>query len=380
MTRKREDIHRRAVIKPEDYEYAGLVRVFQGEVKHESDEGTAQKLRASSAAGLRAYGEDEIGRCDHCGAHLKNISVWRHVPTGGYIAIGETCAKETMQVPDRMVLDIKRLADWRAGVERPHTPEEWKQYRLKEARHTYPETLAFLYAVLDGSVGEKHVWWADATGNDQFFLAKLARGFEESGRVSERLDAVVKRTRDTTIAEKIKHEQRMAVGAKHAPTGRRLTLSGVVKEIIELYNGYTTRPAMIVEGDGHWTMECTIPKSLVEGGWPTVYKVKEGDHVRFVADVDSSPDPYIGWAKRPKQVEVLSEEEVEKIRAAEAEAARIKVEAESEAQAVLRDTPPEEPPPRSPHREGSMDDLREKARRLGIDYADLLRAEARASQ
>lgn len=308
MTVKRADVHRRAVIRPEDYEYVGSIYAPQGEVEERYEE-TAGLLRRSSAAGFRAY--RALNRCDHCGAHLKNVTVWLHKPTGGHIAAGETCAKETLRVPDRMVLDLKRLADWRAGVERPRTPEEWKEYRLKEARHTYPETLEFLRAVLDGDLDdEKHAWFRRASGNDRDFVLKLARGHGETGRVSDRVDAVVRRIKAATAET----QRRIVAGWKHAPAGRALTVEGVVVSAGEAYDGWKVRHAMVVRGDDGWRVSATIPKSLVmEEHIPTRYELREGDRVRFVAEVQRSyKDPYFGWAKRPKQVEVLGREGVEK--------------------------------------------------------------------
>ncbi len=131
----------------------------------------------------------------------------------------------------------------------------------------------------------------------------------------------------------------------------------------------------------------------------TRYAIQKGDYIRFSAKkVERSyRDPYLGFAKHPSRVEVLGEDEVERLRAERREAARREAEekarqeaarreAEAETEALLREHPPEPegdaPPPRqrSWHREGSTDALREKARRLGMDFADLLRAERRSER
>ncbi len=345
---KRDDIHRRAVIRPEDYEYVGLVFAPGGEEMRGYEH--AEKLQQSAAAELRAY--ESPNRCDHCGAHIKTITVWRHVPTGGHIAAGITCVKETLQIPDRMTLDIKRLADWRAGVERPRTPEEWREQHLKEASHTYPETLATLQSILAKEMGEgeEYAWWKSATAHDKAFLLDVAGSHHASGRVSSRVDAVVKRIR----AAAIERGSKLAAGMQPAPIGRGLTIEGVVWDEEITYNAWgSERHVMIVRGNLLWKIEATVPKG---------FRVKEGQRIRFVADVKSSRDPYFAFAKRPKKAEILPDEP------------------------PSAQTPPEPTPEggeearvpaRSGHPEGSTDELREKARRLGIDFDDLLRAERR---
>ena len=238
-TRARTDEHRPSAIDPADYEYRWAFDTV-------SQLGpTAARFEAALRGSSKSVYRD-ARRCDHCGAHLRYAVVYEHTPTGEVICTGIDCARNTMSVPDRLTLRVKRL---RALT----TMRRERRKRKEDAEARHPRVTALL------GVYERQ-------GGSNAFVRSVSRKYRRHGYLSDRQAAAVLRAVDRGVP---KGRGADAADRRRRERGAQLHQDGKVRK---------------VEEDGY----------LVEGS--------DGGEYRVTLDPENYPCPDAGKGNRCKHV------------------------------------------------------------------------------
>jgi hypothetical protein len=299
MTTTRTDIHRPSAIRPEDYTYAGTLlpvipppaysfglpmEVFEAayaEWHIYMDQVAAQRKMIRDS-----YPESKGGHaCDHCGVHIKYGMLFEHT-NGNIIVVGEICADETMEVPTRALLEIKRERERLAGG--------------REAAKRAEEVLAWIEEdpTRIGVVG----WMMDRPENS--FYADLLRKMRKYGPLSPGQEAAVRKgpEREAEQAARKAREEVLQATAKDCPTGR-VVITGEIVSTKWVESDFGGSLKMLVLSEEGFKVWGTVPSSL---------DADRGDLVRFTGTVEPSrDDPKFGFFKRPAKAEVIGQVEAD---------------------------------------------------------------------
>lgn len=287
-TQTRTDIHSPSNINPADYLYVGSFDLEAPMIGAEKDEFT-DLMRVHAVTESAPYAGNPA-QCDHCGAHVKFTAVWEHTPSGGIITTGETCASHTMNVPDRMTLDIKRLRD-RASArrDRERMAEETRK-NIEETRKFEPEAVEIL---------------ENYEGNNSF-LQDVRDRFLKWGTLTERQASAVVTSyhRENKNNEERENEESAPV------VEGKITVTGEVKTVYFKENAYGSRLVMIVKDDRGFKVWGSVPSSIqdvpLKGSPELTRLLDQGDRVSFTATVTKSDrDETFGFMKRPTKAKVL---------------------------------------------------------------------------
>jgi hypothetical protein len=225
------------------------------------------------------------GTCDHCGARFDWGAVYLHT-SGGHIVVGNVCADNTMDVPSRHDLDVRRIKARIASQ--------------REAARNAAKARA--EAVVGGFE------WLYAGTHDNATLADIARKCLAWGGITERQLALVRRIHDGTPAEwEVKKAaqaaQRAADDAAAQPvpvTAERVEITGEVLTTKE-QEGYMPGQSvlkMLVKTDAGYKLWGTVPRDL---------EVARGVKVAFSAKVErSKDDAKFGFFSRPTKARVVT--------------------------------------------------------------------------
>lgn len=268
----RTDIHRPSAIQPENYTYIDSMDTEWGLGPADKGPGGLYET-IERAENSTADHSDSINRCDHCGAHLRYICFWEHIPSGEVITTGETCAHETMDVPNRLILDQKRLRETAAARRAAIREREEVRVRREETAKLYPQAAE----ILDDYQGEN------------YFIQDVARRYGKNGYLS-------KAQADRVVEVFEKDQQPKVEEVKNpVPTGK-VRVEGEVVSIKLQENDFGSRLVMVVKGDG-WAVWGTVPSKIDD--------VVRGDKVAFNATVTASDrDESFGFYKRPTKPEI----------------------------------------------------------------------------
>jgi hypothetical protein len=292
MTTTRTDIHRPSAIRPEDYTYAGTLlpvipppaysfglpmEVFEAayaEWHIYMDQVAAQRKMIRDS-----YPESKGGHaCDHCGVHIKYGMLFEHT-NGNIIVVGEICADETMEVPTRALLEIKRERERLAGG--------------REAAKRAEEVLAWIEEdpTRIGVVG----WMLDRPENG--FYADLLRKMRKYGPLSAGQEAAVRKGPEREAAAAKRAAEEAAAPVADVPVSdKRFTITGEVLSTKWVETDFGSTLKMLVR---------SVEGFKVWGSVPSNLDVERGDHIRFDAKVERShDDPTFGFFKRPTKAEV----------------------------------------------------------------------------
>lgn len=285
----RTDIHRPAEFNPEDYVYVGSYDnngPNEGIVNRETGELTEwwrdtmkpalKSLHAAGNAGRIAYGTGT--QCDHCGAHIRYVGLFRHVPTGDVIAVGETCADGRMEYSKADFDRLRKDAQLDRAAQR--VLKAWTQFKVER-----PEV----------------DWDTLAESTNDFIVDVLRRG-RNNGTLSERqVEAIVEaHARDKQYAEERAQREANALPTMSVPEGNGMIVEGKVltTKWQESDYGDTLKMLVEVELDGH--------TFKVWGSVPSAIDPERGDIVRFTANFERSRDDQsFGFFKRPRKAEIL---------------------------------------------------------------------------
>jgi hypothetical protein len=299
MTTTRTDIHRPSAIRPEDYTYAGTLlpvipppaysfglpmEVF--EAAYAEWRRYMEQVRAQREMIRDSYPESKGGHaCDHCGVHIKYGMLFEHT-NGNIIVVGEICADETMEVPTRALLEIKRERERLAGG--------------REAAKRAEEVLAWIEEdpTRIGVVG----WMMDRPENS--FYADLLRKMRKYGPLSPGQEAAVRKgpEREAEQAARKAREEVLQATAKDCPTGR-VVITGEIVSTKWVESDFGGSLKMLVLSEEGFKVWGTVPSSL---------DADRGDLVRFTGTVEPSrDDPKFGFFKRPAKAEVIGQVEAD---------------------------------------------------------------------
>lgn len=221
---------------------------------------------------------DGEGRCDHCGAHLRYVVVMRHVPSGSYMAIGETCHAERFSHDSKVAKDLDRLHK-RAAAERA----------LAKVRK---EVDAWIAA---DPQNREAVEYAEANRDSNYFYADLLRKLREYGPWSDRQRDAVLRGKERD-AERVDAEPEVRIPA---PEGR-VEVAGEVVSVKWHDDDFGGRAVMTVKDDRGFLVWGTRPAALTG--------VEKGARVRFTAALlRSDRDESFAFFKRPTKASVVEE-------------------------------------------------------------------------
>lgn len=285
-TATRSDIHSPANFNPEDYTF--LVAFDNGGTEESNlgvmhDNGIDQdidalltELEEAGKAGRVAYGD--AGRCDHCGARIRYVGLFRHVPSGDVIAVGQTCAEGRMTY-DKVTFD-----------------------RLRKQAQLDREAQRLLIAWTAFKVERPEIDWDTLAESENEFIGDVLRRGRNNGEISERqLEAIVEsHQRDLEYAAKRAEEAANALPTMAVPEGSGIIVEGKVltTKWQESDYGDTLKMLVEVELDGH--------TFKVWGSVPSAIDPERGDRVRFTANFERSDDDQsFGFFKRPRKAEVL---------------------------------------------------------------------------
>jgi len=283
-TTTRTDIHSPANLNPEHYEF---VLAFDAAEGARSEEAVQYRINviapllaaaaAAHTAGRVAYGD--ATRCDHCGAHIRYVGLFRHIPTGDILAIGETCAEGRMTYSEAEFDRLRKAAALDRQAQRILI--EWTDFKAQR---------------------ELSVDWDALAASENDFIADVLRKGRNYGNLSDRqVDAIVKaHARDLEYAARRAAEAANALPTTPVPTGDGLTIEGKVLSTKWVENDFGCTLKMLVE------VEVDGAAFKLWGSVPRAIDPERGDRVRFVGNVErSNDDEAFGFFKRPRKAVVL---------------------------------------------------------------------------
>jgi hypothetical protein len=281
---KRNDPHSPTNLVTEDYEYVNAFDNQQpGWLMSEYAQEVASKVRKSNS-------DRGMSQCHHCGARIRYVAVMEYVPTGEYIAIGETCLENRF---DRATADFQRL--------RKQAKLDQQQQRIRKAVALFAEEnpdLAFL-SNKDPEVFEAQ---CPEASRDNSWLRELSRKLNYYGSLfPNQIESARKSiAKDAEIAARKAAEALEVRGP--VPVGR-VEIEGVVVGIkfVKSYFGYqaTTTKKLIVKLDNNSKVYVTEPASI---------NSERGDRIALTCTIEASnDDPSFGFGKRPTKAAVIEE-------------------------------------------------------------------------
>lgn len=282
-TTTRTDAHRPTELITEDYEY---LETYDARVGERIPFGAipAHVLylmkRLAVLRGLvesSPLAERSLDQCHHCGAHIRYGAVLKHIPTGQYIAVGETCLDNRFE---RTTADFQQL--------RKSAQLDREAMRIRTAVAAFVEAHPTL------------AWMADqgqtfeATTND--FLRDVARKLRQYGDLSERQIVAVYRAAWKQLEFEAKRsEQPAEVPCPHAD-GQRVEIRGQIVGVKFYDNdfGTVTKLMVLVPSDGGaWKLWVTCPSSL---------DAEKGADVHLRVKLQHTDDPTFVKGSRPTVV------------------------------------------------------------------------------
>lgn len=251
----------------------------------------------------RTGGDDHqsIHQCNHCGhPGIRWVAVVEHIPTGKYLAFGETCA-DRVELPGRDAFRAKHIKD-RAALEQAAYENEQRRSAFREAN---PEVVAYLLEVN-----------LDYDSEYSEFEQSLARQLRNKGELSEaQVNALQKSIERQKQFEERKAAEREALkDAPPLPEGRR-QIEGEVLSVKVQDGYYGLQVKMLIrEADGNKVWG-TVPEVLEtirvndsEGNYAGTRMIEKGERVRLTATVErSQDDEHFGFYKRPTKPELITE-------------------------------------------------------------------------
>lgn len=301
----RTDVHRPSYIRPEDYSYTtsfdttppeiwppdGVVTPeFQRMMELVMQPWREERDRLANMLNTDTSVYKSLYRCDHCGAHLRYVSLFYHEPTGNHIAVGEECAENTMDVPDRMTLEIKRLRE-RSAARREKARMDAETRKAKEETRKHDPVAA---GILDNYEGE-----------NSFILDVKAR-YDKWGNISDAQASAIINTYNRE--NKVEEEEELS-----SVVEGKILVTGTVKRVYFKENAYGGRLVMIVRDDRNFNVWGSVPSSIANINFDNgkvcgQRQLDEGDRVSFTATVTKSDrDETFGFFKRPTKAQVLGE-------------------------------------------------------------------------
>lgn len=276
---KRNDVHSPANLVTEDYEYIlsadNSPDMGPGWVLQYGDFGLEVSRHLART--------DRLGRsvhqCHHCGARIRYFAILKHVPTGDYIAVGETCLNDRFELATVEFHKLRKAAEL-----------DRQQQRIKKAVAAFVEAnqdLAFM---------------ADKTHeHTNGFIADVSRKLRQYGELSERQVNAVRAAiiRDAEWAARKEQEEAARAAEIMVPVieGKQ-QITGEVLSLKWQDSDFGSTLKMLVKDERGFKVWGTVPRSI---------DPERGDRVVFSATITKSDrDESFGFFKRPTKAILLS--------------------------------------------------------------------------
>lgn len=276
MSSNRTDAHSPLNLVTEDYEYMFSYDNDPDMPRHQTPWQVEIVAQVHDAANDRG-----TWQCHHCGARLRYAAILRHVPTGAYLAVGETCLDNRFSLATADFHAMRRNAELDRAAQ-----------RIRGLVDTFCEANADLaWMGVKGCPGIP----ATSTGND--FVRDIARKLHQYGELSARqIDAV----RAALVRDAERAAQRAAedtLPTIDCPEGR-VTVTGVVVGTKVQYSDFGAVKKLIIRDERGFKVWVTEPASI---------HAERGDTVRLTCNITRSDrDATFGFGKRPTKPEVLA--------------------------------------------------------------------------
>jgi len=321
----RTDVHRPVEFNPEDYEYVGAFdnhpepgsyvgpggefEVAPGVTVHGTNFANAERRYLGglleTSTGTR-YGDGS--QCDHCGARIRYVAVYRHKPTGDHIAVGETCADGRLPL-DKATFDRLRKS---ANLDRK------RQARKNAARAKVAELDGPVATLLDRETDPDSLDGGMRRAWDHEIVSDIRRRLWTYGEVSDRQIDLVHRIRERETAEPPPPVPEVPV-----PEGTYV-VEGTVKAMRWQESRWGGAVKMLVEVEtpnGNYRVWGSLPKALSDlyeidsgprlanGGFDVKHIPKGvGKKIQFKAGVERSDrEESFGFFSRPTQAKVIED-------------------------------------------------------------------------
>lgn len=280
----RNDAHSPANLVTEDYEY-----ILSADNSPEFGPGWVMQYGDFGLETSRALGRtDRLGRgvwqCHHCGARIRYFAVLKHVPTGDYIAVGETCLENRFERATHEFQALRRQAQL-----------DRQAQRIKTAIAEFVASNSDLAFMAD-KTGET----TPEASKDNDFIKDVARKLRQYGELSERQIEAVRRAVVRDAERAARQEAQAEEATAPVPTGR-VTITGTVVMRRFYENDFGGSIKIIVKGEtdgGFWKVFVTEPAAIT---------TEVGDVVTLTATIEASDkDESFGFGKRPSKASVLT--------------------------------------------------------------------------
>lgn len=227
----------------------------------------------------RYYGNRVPHQCDHCGHHIRYVTVAEHTPSGDYVAFGCDCTE------NRLGLEV----------------DEFKVKYLRDAasrkeahRRNVAQFQAFMVEHPDFAA--EYEWVVETQPNNSFLTDVAAKCRQYYGGLSPRqISAFV----CSAVAQRKRDERRAEAEATKGPVATgKVSVIGKIISFKTQESMYGLTEKMLVELENGSRVYGTQPRAL--------YDAEVGNTVQFNATVEASDrDPTFGFFKRPTKAIVV---------------------------------------------------------------------------
>lgn len=284
----RNDVHSPANLVTEDYEYIlsadNSPDMGPGWVLQYGDFGleVSRRLAATDRLGRSVH------QCHHCGARIRYFSILKHVPTGDYIAVGETCMSDRFELATAEFHKLRKAAEL-----------DRQARRIREAVAEFVQANPDL-AFMGVKKFEERQAQMPETSRENSFIHDVASKLNQYGSLSERQVAAVR----TAVARDAERAAALATREVEvfAPVVEgRIVITGEVLSVKWQDSDYGGSLKMLVKDDRNFKVWGTVPSSI---------EVERGNRVTFTATVEQSKDDEtFGFFKRPSKATNLTPQE-----------------------------------------------------------------------
>ena len=322
----RSDVHRPVDLTPEDYEWVGAydnrpeAGAYAGDFEDFEvapgvtvsgtnwDNANYRYLTGLLGASTTARYGDGL-QCDHCGARIRYVAVYRHKPTGDHIAVGETCADGRLSLDKATFQRLRKAAalDRQAQAHKVAALE-----RLGEIDD------AIVVSLLDRETDRDGMEEPARTVYDHHIVSDIRSRLWRYGSVSDRQVDLVREIYDRTAAQPEPEPEPAKVPV---PVGTH-QIEGKILGMRYQESQWGGQVKMLVEvetPEGNYKVWGTLPAALrdlyridhgpmLANGTHDVFHrpVGVGAKIRFSASCErSADDDAFGFFSRPTKAEVV---------------------------------------------------------------------------
>lgn len=287
----RTDIHRPITFVPEDYEVVGYFDNAAGDPGSRSPREyhlygrtvQAFSLKGAERIVLRMLVSESKStayhgghQCDHCGAHIRYVAVFRHSLTGDHLAVGEECAEGRFTYSKA---EFDRM--------RKEAQLDREKQRIVQARLAWLAEDPTRVGVIGGLM-------QFAEKSD--FFTSLLHSFKTWGGLSQRQEAAARKSLEKWFERAT--TPKVELPTSPVVTGNAVQVTGNVLTTRWQEGRYGMTHKCLIADDRGFKVWGTVPS---KGDWHV------GDRVVFTAEVEQSKDDEtFGFYKRPKAHKVLA--------------------------------------------------------------------------